>query len=280
MLPRFRLAALFATAAMALHAQPPPLTAVERDRGQRLFETHCAACHGPHGEGAKGPTLAQPSLPRATDDEALLTIIREGINNTEMPRARLEPDELPLVAAYVKSLGQLAHETVPGHAPHGEQLYATKGACAQCHTLRGHGGAIGPDLTGIGRKRSAAYLRRALVEPTAEVPQSFSPFRGEAMMTENFVLVRARTRDRREYTGVRVNEDTFSIQLRDLSGALHSFFKSELAALDKDWGQSPMPSYAGVFAADEIDDVVAFLVSLRGPPAPPAEKPAVKLDAH
>src|SRR3954463_3589193 len=82
-----------------LAAQSP----AELDRGRELFEKHCSYCHGPRGEGGKGPTLAQPSLPRATDADALLKIISEGINNTEMPRARMAPAEITLVAAFVKS---------------------------------------------------------------------------------------------------------------------------------------------------------------------------------
>src|SRR5690348_16596760 len=63
------------------------------DKGRKLFETHCALCHGPHGEGGKGPTLAQPNLPRASDDQSLLRIISLGIPNTEMPQAKMERAE-------------------------------------------------------------------------------------------------------------------------------------------------------------------------------------------
>jgi cytochrome c oxidase cbb3-type subunit III len=263
MIPLVRFAlrcALLAALASPLRGQTP----AELDQGRRLFETHCSFCHGPRGEGGKGPTLAQPTLPRASDAASLLRIIRSGIPGTEMPSSRLEPHELTLVAAFVRALGSRPPEQVPGDAARGEQLYLARGACAQCHTVRGHGGAIGPDLTEIGRKRSAAYLRRALIEPTAEVPQSFSAFRSDVSMPENFLFVRATARDGRSAAGVRVNEDTFSIQLRDLSGRTHSFFKSDLAELHKDWGVTPMPSYAGVFTPAELDDLVAFLVSLRG----------------
>jgi cytochrome c oxidase cbb3-type subunit III len=264
MLSRLTFTLLGCLTASSLFAQPPAPPGSELDRGKKLFEVHCAPCHGPHGEGGKGPTLAQPSLPRATDDEALMKIIREGISNTEMPRSRLTDAERPLVFAYVKSLGQIPAEQVRGDAARGARLYETKGACAQCHTLRGRGMAIGPELGEIGRKRSAAYLRRALTDPAADVPQSFNAYRGEAAQTENFLFVRATTRDGHAIAGVRVNEDTFSIQVRDLTGRVHSFYKSDLAELHKDWGQSPMPNYRGVFAADELDDLVAFLVSLRG----------------
>src|SRR6476620_9381524 len=67
--------------------------------GQKLFETHCAVCHGPKGEGGKGPTLAQPKLPRAADDESLQRIMKQGIDGTEMPRARMESAEVAQVAA-------------------------------------------------------------------------------------------------------------------------------------------------------------------------------------
>ena len=68
----------------------------------------------------------------------------------------------------------------------------------------------------------------------------------------------------REVVGVRINEDTFSIQVRDVAGDVHSFWKSELATLEKHWGETPMPTYEGALSGDELDDLVAYLVSLRG----------------
>jgi cytochrome c oxidase cbb3-type subunit 3 len=249
-------------------AEPPAVLpanprADELAAGQRLFVAHCAICHGPGGEGGKGPTLAQPKLPRASTDEELVRIISGGISGTEMPRSRLDPAGIKLVATYVRALGRRPIEPVPGDPRRGAQLYSERGGCIQCHSLNGHGGAVGPDLSNIGRQRSAAYLRRALIEPAAEVPQSFTAFRGETGIPDNFLFVRVTTRAGASVAGVRVNEDAFSIQVRDLGGGLHSFFKSELVELNKDRGFSPMPSYAAAFTRDELDDLVAFLVSLQ-----------------
>ena len=72
------------------------------------------------------------------------------------------------------------------------------------------------------------------------------------------------TGDGKRLTGVRLNEDMLSIQLRDHSGRLHSFLKSELRELHKDWGKSPMPSYRNALTDAELEDLVAYLVSLRG----------------
>jgi cytochrome c oxidase cbb3-type subunit III len=261
---RYRyLCVLLNLASLSVRAQTPT-DAPNLDHGKKLFQGHCISCHGPNGEGARGPTLAQANLPRASTDAALVRIIRSGLPGTEMPAHRMQPHELNNLTAFVRSLGKLAPETVPGNPVRGAELYKTKGACAQCHTLRGEGNLIGPDLTEIGRKRSAAFLRRAIAEPSAEVPQSFNAYRADVNMPLNFLFVRAKARDGREIAGVRVNEDTFSIQLRDLTGKIHSFFKDDLTELHKDWGQSPMPVYAAVFSADEMTDLVAFLSSLRG----------------
>jgi cytochrome c oxidase cbb3-type subunit III len=106
-------------------------------------------------------------------------------------------------------------------------------------------------------------LRRSLMDPSADVPQSYTPWRAEISLPENFLYVRVVTRDGQEVAGVRVNEDTFSIQIREATGAIRSFFKSDLTELHKDFGKSPMPSYAKVLTKDELDDLVAYLASLR-----------------
>jgi putative heme-binding domain-containing protein len=241
---------------------PPTPVLNDRDEGKRLYAVHCATCHGPSGEGSRGPTLAQPNLSRAPDENSLVRIIASGISGTEMPRSRMDRRETSLVASYVRSLGTRPTEKVPGDPSRGQQLYFEKGQCQKCHTLNGQGSVFGGDLTDIGRMRSAAYLRRSLIEPNADVPQSFSRH-GENGFPANFLYVRVLTRDGGDISGVRVNEDTFTIQVREAPGKVHSFFKDQVT-LQKAWGKSPMPSYADAFTADEMDDLVAFLVSLRG----------------
>lgn len=242
--------------------QPWALSADDLAQGERLFQLHCAGCHGPKGEGGKGPNLAVSRLARAAADEELVRVITEGIDGTEMPTSRIDKDQIKQVASFVRQLGVLPPEPVPGNAQRGEQLYFSKGNCTQCHAIQGRGGAFGPDLTGIGMRRGAGYLRAALTDPEADVPKGFSAFGPDASIPENFLLLRITTKDGQRLTGMRVNEDTFSIQLRDSSGRVRSFFKSELTELQKDWGKSPMPGYREVFSDKELDDMVAFLASL------------------
>ena len=66
--------------------------------------------------------------------------------------------------------------------------------------------------------------------------------------------------------GFAVNEDTFTLQLRDPSGSLHSLRKADLARVEKEASATLMPSYRSVLTESEIQDLVAFLASLQGEP--------------
>ena len=76
--------------------------------------------------------------------------------------------------------------------------------------------------------------------------------------------VRVVTRAGKSITGLRIDEDAFTIQLRDYDDRLYSFRKDELRELKKDWGKTPMPGYRGILSDTEIRDVVAYLSTLRG----------------
>jgi hypothetical protein len=64
---------------------------------------------------------------------------------------------------------------------------------------------------------------------------------------------------------VRLNEDVFWIHIRDASGTVHVLQKSDLSLLQRELQATLMPSYATRFSAAELDDLIAYLASLRGP---------------
>ena len=219
--------------------------------GKQIFEAQCALCHGQTGGGGRGPALNRPKLERAPDDEALRKLITDG--SRDMPGAwQLHPDEVVTVAAYVRSLGALPAEAVPGDPVRGARTYAANG-CAGCHMIGGAGAGFGPELTAIGARRNAAYLRQTVLKPSPSLPDGFqyvlaTPGAGAAVR------------------GIRVNEDSFTIQLRDAGGKYHSFRKSELKDLRRLEGQTPMPAYEGRIAAADLDDLVAYLAGQKGKP--------------
>jgi cytochrome c oxidase cbb3-type subunit 3 len=128
------------------------------------------------------------------------------------------------------------------------------------------GGRMGPDLTEIGTRRGPENLGQSLLDPEAEVPDTFAVYRRVISIPDNFLQVRVITRDGRRITGVRVDEDAFTIQIRDSADRTYSFRKEDLTELHKDWGKSPMPNYRGILSDTELQDIVAFLMSLQGAP--------------
>ena len=120
---------------------------------------------------------------------------------------------------------------------------------------------MGPELTEVGARRSAAYLRKSLLDPQAEAPADPVPWERRQAW---FMQVRLTTKDGRRITGARLNEDTYSVQIRDFSDRLFSFWKQDLLEYQKEPGKTPMPSYRNVLSQAELDDIVAFLASLRG----------------
>jgi len=222
------------------------------DRGKSLYQGHCALCHGITGAGGKGPSLTRPTLPRAANIVQLVEVIVRGIPGTEMPGAwQLSPAEAMQLATYVVAMGRVAPVVLPGDAGRGKALYESKGGCAACHIVRGAGGSFGPELSEIGARRNADYLRESLVKPEATVPHGFA-------------MITVTTRDGKTIRGIRAAEDSFTIQIRDAGNRFHSFRKSEVANVKKEFDKSPMPSYEGKFTAGELDDLVAYLASLRG----------------
>jgi putative heme-binding domain-containing protein len=239
----------------------PAFSTPDAAAGRKLFAAHCAACHGQQGQGGRGAKLT--TLTRASDEDSLFNIIRKGIPGTEMPPAPLSDDEVRDVAAFVRSLGRGSAIPTSANGTRGAQIFL-KAGCASCHTIGSEGGVLGPDLSHIGARRHPDYLRRALLDPEADIPESFGDYRWYTVIPDNFLQVRIITLDGRAITGARVNEDAFSIQLRDAAGRVYSFWKEELRELHKDWGKSPMLSYRDRLTPAEIEDLVSYLASLQG----------------
>jgi putative heme-binding domain-containing protein len=229
----------------------PYTTAADVETGRRYFLGHCAVCHGPEGEGGRGVNLTSGVLRRGNSDRELYMTLRQGIPGSEMPASRLSPPELWRLAAYVRRLGSAgAHEKAGGDAQAGRAIYAGKGGCGVCHVVNGEGSALGPELTQVGLRRSLKFLRDSLVEPSAHVAPAN---RSATVVLQNGSRVR----------GIVLNEDEYSIQLRDMRGDLRSFFKAETKEVKAE-AASLMPSYKSALTPRELDDLIAYLSSLRG----------------
>ena len=218
--------------------------------GSRLFQTHCSYCHGA-GEGGRGADLTTGQYRFGGSDAELFSTIRNGIEGSEMGPVRATDDEVWRMAAFVKRLGTSnAQEKAPGDRAAGRIVYETKGGCPACHVIDKQGGNLGPELTDVGRRRGIKFLQESLLQPEAELPI-------------NYRAVRVVTRSGEMITGIRLNEDDMSIQLRDAGDNLRSFLKENLKEIRRD-SPSLMPAYGSILTKKQIEDVVAYLSTLRG----------------
>jgi mono/diheme cytochrome c family protein len=56
-----------------------------------------------------------------------------------------------------------------------EALLADRLSCLACHSLRGQGGRLAPELSDVGRRRSAAYIGAIVADPQRTVPGTIMP---------------------------------------------------------------------------------------------------------
>jgi putative heme-binding domain-containing protein len=219
------------------------------EAGRKLYQGRCGHCHGLDGEGGRGSALNTGTLRHGSSDREIFLVIRMGVPGTEMPGAFNLPDhEIWRMVGHVKRLNrQGGSDPVTGDAVAGAAVYR-KLACATCHTIDGEGGFLGPDLTDVGAKRAARHLRESIVNPAADIPIEYrtvevTPLSGGAVR------------------GIHLNEDEYSVHLRDLDGNLRSFLKREVrsVALPR---ESVMPAYASL-AKTDLENLVAYMASPR-----------------
>ena len=267
------LGALAALIGPAAQAAP---SAAEVAQGGNLFSITCSSsfCHGEAGIGAKGPSLRNRNFP---PDFVRNTVIN-GRSGTPMPsfKESVSPAELEMIVAYVMSLspnnhaedtGVVAPAPVAPAAPlsakaqAGQAIFfdlARPGACAACHSYRGEGGPIGPDLTGIA-KRTPRDIYQAMVKPT--VPNAA------------YTTVSVATADGQTATGILKTKTDIAVQIYDLSSAppvLRSFYDAKM-------GPAPAtPPYMHDPGSLSKDDLAALITYLKS--AEPTSKDVTPQD--
>jgi len=240
----------FAAPAVA-QAQNRQYSTAEIQAGYKIYSNNCTLCHGGNGDGVAGVSLSRQVFRRASSDDDIRNTIMNGVPAAGMPSFNLQPAELDGIIAYIRSGFDLnATPFNVGSAERGRDLFEGKGGCVACHRVNGKGSFAAPDLSDIGVVRQPASIQRSLTEPS------------KGMMPINRPL-RVVTKDGRTIRGRRLNEDTFTVQFTDSDGRLYSFAKADLREYDVGT-MSDMPSFAGKLSNDELADLLAYLISLRG----------------
>jgi putative heme-binding domain-containing protein len=249
----FVLALGYATpgAQLASTEHPGQYTPADIDAGARLYNRQCQQCHGINGDQITGIDLRRGVFRRSTSDEDLAKVITTGVPNTAMPPFAMQPPEVTSVIAFIRAGFDPAGTAVKvGNAARGQAIYEGKGACATCHRVNGRGPRVAPDLSDIGAARTPATIQRTLTDPSSQMMPLNRP-------------VRITTKDGKTISGRRLNEDTFSVQLIDEREQLMSIDKSAIRSMTVET-KSTMPAYAGKLTTEEMSDLIAYLLTLKG----------------
>jgi putative heme-binding domain-containing protein len=133
--------------------------------------------------------------------------------------------------------------------------------CAQCHTIYGKGGNVGPDITGVGRDDLIAVLTN-VIDPNLVIGKPY------------YVNV-ARTKDGDTVAGLLVEESEQQVVLKDQTQT-HRIDRKNLEKLSVQ-EVSMMPEGLEKQMTDqEFSDLVAFLLTREPPNRPPTGKEAGK----
>lgn len=236
--------------ALAQAQQNPFNAAADIDAGGRLYRANCAICHGLDGSGGRGTNLTTGVYRRGSSDEDLFKSIANGVPGTEMPPFTLEGRQTFQLITFLRSLAERKDEPkTVGDAARGRVVFEGKGGCYACHMVKGKGSRLGPDLSDTGLRWSPGQLERAILRPDEQV-------------APRYWYAQALTRDGRKFYGVRLNEDTHSVQLLDSGENLVSLLKADLRGYEI-IRRSTMPSYEGRLSRGEVNDLIAWLASLR-----------------
>ena len=239
----------------AAHAQyqdrAPEYFPADIQYGAQIFATQCTPCHGTSGDQIPGVNFRAGLFKRAVSDTDLRNTVSTGVPGTEMRPFAFGPSELTAIVSYLRNMNSYdARSAVVGDAARGSALFAGAGNCGSCHAVNGKGPRVAPDLGDIGALRTPDLLHRTLVDPAG------------SMLPSNRAI-HAVTKDGRTVNGRRLNEDTYTVQLIDENEHLVSLTKSELREYTVQ-KTTTMPSYKDKFSAQQLADIEAYLLSLKG----------------
>ena len=244
------LTAVIGLSASALRAQTTYAPA-DIQYGAKIFGEQCTVCHGGNGDAVAGVDLRANRFKRSTSDFDIMGVVTNGVPGTGMPPFKFSQTELAAIVAYIRNMRTFnANDLLIGDSGRGRAVFETTGECGRCHRVNGKGPRVAPDLSDIGALRTPDAIRRAIIDPEVEIRHANR-------------FIRAVTKDGKVISGRRMNEDTYTVQVIDDQERLISLVKADL----REYGlvrRTSMPSYRDKLSNEQVADLLAYLLTLKG----------------
>lgn len=176
--------------------------APDLSEGIALFKKkRCIRCHKVGNKGGnRGPDLTREGRFGHRDPDWLFKHFKDPkavVPDSSMPNYHFTNKEAKAITMYMLSLtdekitGYLSSKKIIPDISTGKTLFMEKG-CIGCHSIRGKGGNVGPDLTHVSKRRDTDWIFRHFKEPQKVSPGTVMPKFGftddEARALTMFVL--------------------------------------------------------------------------------------------
>jgi putative membrane-bound dehydrogenase-like protein len=175
----------------------------------------------------------------------------QGLRNRAMiafPAAgKIDPKRMPSIARLLARKGD---------ATRGKALVAASLRndlqCLKCHTIRGLGGNVGPDLSVIGKKASRENLFESILYPSKAIADQYFSWKIETLKGESM-------------TGLIVEDKPDHLILRDANAKDHRIAKKDIDTKTKSLVSIMPDNLLAFMTEDDLVDIVEYLLGLKTP---------------
>jgi putative heme-binding domain-containing protein len=141
--------------------------------------------------------------------------------------------------------------SLAGDGKRGEELFWSMAVnCGTCHKIGDRGGAVGPDLSNIGKLRAREDLLESMLEPSRRIEPKFAAYV-------------ARATDGRVLTGLVVRRDEAGVVLRDAQNKEVAFAAHEVEQIQPSRTSLMADGQLASLTAQDAADLLEYLASRK-----------------
>jgi quinoprotein glucose dehydrogenase len=235
-----------------LGADPSALAEVLRKGGPA--EKQAALASISRMNGAAADEIISGELDRllagTLEKEIQLDVLEAGAKRSTAPiKEKLAQYRAGLSAT--DPLARYRTELYGGNADEGRRTFFERqdAGCFRCHKVHGEGGAVGPELAGVGQRHPREYLLESIIYPNKEIAPGF----------ENVVVT---LKNGSSYAGVVQNENAGELVINAGEDGVVKVAAADIQ--ERRRGLSAMPEgLAGILSARDLRNLVEFLATLN-----------------
>ena len=144
-----------------------------------------------------------------------------------------------------------------GDVARGKEVF--RRVCSGCHRIGDMGSAVGPDLVNLGGRLAKGNLLTQILDPNASIAAGYEEYLIETV-------------DRRNITGILVEDSTTSVTLRRKEGHQDTVLRSNIARMRASTVSAMPEGHEREITSEQMSDLLEYLQNLGSAAAPNTPK--------